>query len=96
MDAQAGDVSGDPVVRIRFDTGICRACPVRQACTWAKDAPRQLTVRPQAYHEAMQAARQRQETAAVQRPVCPCEQALRAVSHKPHAVLICAGVAILG
>jgi transposase len=50
-------------VRIRFDTGICRACPVRQACTWAKDAPRQLTVRPQAHHEAIQAARQRQETA---------------------------------
>ncbi len=57
------DVSGDPVVRIRFDTGICRACPTRQACTWAKEAPRQLTVRPQAHHEAIQAARQRQETA---------------------------------
>jgi transposase len=57
------DMSGDPVVRIRFDTGICRARPVRQACTWAKDAPRQLTVRPQAHHEAIQAARQRQETA---------------------------------
>ena len=36
----------------------------RQACTWAKDAPRQLTVRPQLHHEALQAARQRQETAA--------------------------------
>jgi transposase len=56
------DVSGDPVVRIRFDTATCRACPVRQACTWAKEAPRQLTVRPQAQHEAIQAARQRQET----------------------------------
>jgi transposase len=57
------DVSGDPVVRIRFERGTCRACPTRQACTWAKDAPRQLTVRPQAHHEAIQAARQRQETA---------------------------------
>jgi transposase len=57
------DVSGDPVVRIRFHAATCRGCPVRQACTWAKDAPRQLTVRPQAYHEAIQAARQRQETA---------------------------------
>jgi transposase len=56
------DVSGDPVVRIRFDTLTCRACPVRQACTWAKEAPRQLTVRLQAHHEAIQAARQRQET----------------------------------
>lgn len=57
------DVSGDPVVRIRFHAATCRACPVRQACTQAKDAPRQRTVRPQAYHEAIQAARQRQETA---------------------------------
>ena len=57
------DVSGDPVVRIRFHAATCRACPVRQACTQAKDAPRQLTVRPQIFHEAIQAARQRQETA---------------------------------
>jgi DDE family transposase len=56
------DVSGDPVVRIRFHAPTCRACPVRPACTQAKDAPRQLTVRPQAHHEAIQAARQRQET----------------------------------
>jgi transposase len=58
------DVSGDPVFRIRFDQTTCRACPTRQVCTTAKDAPRQLTVRPQAHHEAMQAARQRQETPA--------------------------------
>ena len=58
------DVSGDPVVRIRVDRATCRVCPTRQACTWAKDAPRQLTVRPQAQHEAIQAARQRQQTAA--------------------------------
>jgi transposase len=56
------DVSGDPVFRIRFDKATCRACPTRQVCTAAKDAPRQLTVRPRAHHEAMQAARQRQET----------------------------------
>jgi len=57
------DVSGDPIVRIRFHAATCRACPVRQACTQAKDARRQLTVRPQAHHEAIQAARRRQETA---------------------------------
>jgi transposase len=56
------EVSGDPVFRIRFDKATCRACPTRQVCTTAQDAPRQLTVRPQAHHEAMQAARQRQET----------------------------------
>jgi DDE family transposase len=50
-------------VRIRFHAATCRGCPVRQACTWAKDAPRQLTVRPQVFHEAIQAARQRQDTA---------------------------------
>lgn len=58
------DVSGDPVIRIRFERATCRACPVRRACTWAKDATRQLTVRPQAQHLAIPAARQRQETAA--------------------------------
>jgi transposase len=57
------DVSGDPVVRIRFHALTCRACPVRPACTQAKDAPRQLTVRPQVLHEAIQTARPRQKTA---------------------------------
>jgi transposase len=56
-------VSGDPVIRIRFDGPTCRACPARQACTAAKGAPRQLTVRLQTHHEAIQAARQRQDTA---------------------------------
>jgi transposase len=56
------DVSGDPVVRIRFHGPTCRACEVRSRCTSAKDQPRQLMVRPQAQHEAIQAARQRQET----------------------------------
>jgi transposase len=57
------DMRGAPVVRMRFDTATCRACQVRSACTWAKEAPHQLTVRPQEQHVAMQAARQRQETA---------------------------------
>jgi transposase len=56
------DVSGDPVIRIRFDQATCRACPTRPVCTAAKEAPRQLTVRPQAHHEAIQVARQRQGT----------------------------------
>ena len=58
------DVSGDPVIRIRFDQATCRVCPMRHVCTSAKEAPRQLTVRPPALHEALAAARQRQETAA--------------------------------
>jgi len=58
------DVSGAPVIRVRFDGATCRACPTRRACTSARAAPRQLTVRPQAHHEAIQAARQRHETVA--------------------------------
>jgi transposase len=57
------DVSGDPVIRIRFDRATCRACPTRSACTSTRDAPRQLTIRTQAHHEAIQAARHRRETA---------------------------------
>ena len=67
------DVSGDPVIRIRFDGATCRARPTRLACTSARDAPRQLTVRPQVHHEALQAARQRQET-----PEFTAQYALRA------------------
>jgi Transposase DDE domain len=55
------EVSGAPVMRLRCDGPTCRACPARPACTTAKSASRQLTVRPQAHHEAIQAARQRQE-----------------------------------
>jgi transposase len=56
------DVSGDPVIRIRFDGSTCRACPARPAGTTPKGAPRQRTVRPQVHHEAIQAAHQRQAT----------------------------------
>jgi transposase len=67
------DVSGDPVIRIRFDGATCRTCPTRRECTSAQAAPRQLTVRPQVHHEALQAARQRQEA-----PQFKAEYALRA------------------
>jgi transposase len=52
------------VVRLRFHAATCRACPVRPACPQATEAPRQRTVRPHAFHAAIQAARPRQETAA--------------------------------
>jgi Transposase DDE domain len=58
------DVSGDPVIRIRFDGATYRTCPTRQARTSVHAAPRQLTVRTQAHYEAIQAARRRQKTAA--------------------------------
>jgi transposase len=48
-------------MRIRFDGATCCACPTYWVCTSAQTAPRQLTVRLQAHHEALQAMRQRQE-----------------------------------
>jgi transposase len=77
------DVSGDPVIRIRFDRATCRACPVRPVCTSAKHAPRQLTVRPHAHHVAIQAARQRQQT-----PVFTAQYAARAGIEGTHAQAI--------
>jgi transposase len=66
------------VERMRFDPAACRACKVRSACTWANEAPRQRTVRPQAPQVARQAARQRQETAE-----CKAPYALRAGVESP-------------
>ncbi len=53
-------VSG--VIRIQFGKQDCLACPCRSQCTTASTNPRQLVVRPQAQFEAIQAARQRQQT----------------------------------
>jgi transposase len=56
------DVTGQEVIQIRFAKKDCQACAVRPACTRATTEPRTLTVRTQIYHEALQAARQRQRT----------------------------------
>jgi transposase len=53
---------GHPVIRIRFAKATCLACAMRATCTSSKEAARQITVKPQAQHEAIQAARKRQET----------------------------------
>jgi transposase len=51
-----------PVIQVRFPTGACRACGMRSCCTHAKEGPRVLTIKPQTQHEALQEARQRQQT----------------------------------
>ncbi len=53
-------VSG--VLRIQFGKQDCLACPCRSQCTTAITNPRQLVVRPPAQFEAIQTARQRQQT----------------------------------
>jgi len=56
------DRHGRPVIHIRFAQQTCLNCPQRARCTHMATAPRTFTIRPQAYHEALQAARQRQTT----------------------------------
>jgi transposase len=64
---------GHAVIRIRFDKATCDACAERPACTSSTKYPRQLTVKPQALHEAIAAAHARQATTE-----CKEQYALRA------------------
>ena len=57
------DRHGNPVVYITFPREVCLACPMRNVCTRSKTSGRSLTVRPQAEHAALQAARAHQQTA---------------------------------
>ena len=57
---QDGNIS--QVVRAQFGKQDCFACPCRAQCTTAPTNPRQVTFRPRAQHEAIQAARHRQTT----------------------------------
>jgi transposase len=60
--AKAGkDASGRDIFRFVFREQDCGACAVREQCTRGK--ARFLTILPKKQHEALQTARQRQETA---------------------------------
>jgi transposase len=56
--------SGRPIVAVQFAKATCQQCPARAACTRAQSLPRQVTVHPQAQHEALQQARLYQQTEA--------------------------------
>jgi transposase len=56
--------AGQPAIQVASAPADCFACPARAQCTRAKGQPRGLTLQPRAEHEAVQAARQRQTTAA--------------------------------
>jgi transposase len=60
----AKDSRQHEVIKIKFSTKDCQHCPRQALCTHSTSrAPRRLlTVRPQAQHEALQAARRRQQT----------------------------------
>jgi len=53
---------GEPIIQVHFSQAVCAACPCRSECTRAERAGRQLTLRPQPAHEALQAARERMRT----------------------------------
>jgi len=52
------------VIRVQFGAAVCRQCPVRERCTRSVEKGRSLTLRTEAAHRALQAARARQETGA--------------------------------
>lgn len=54
--------AGDPAILVQFDKAVCAACPVRTHCTHAAHNARTLKLLPQSQHEALQLARQQQET----------------------------------
>ena len=61
------DRRGRTEVHIRFPREACRGCAARGACTRAKTGPRELSLRPDAEHAALQELRRRQATPAWRR-----------------------------
>lgn len=60
--SESQDAYGNPVIHVRFAPAACQACPARARCTHAPQGPRALKLQPQAQHEVLQRARQRQTT----------------------------------
>jgi transposase len=60
------DRGGNPAIHVTFPRATCQVCPRRAACTQTATGPRELNLRPEAHHRALQAARQRQPTPAFQ------------------------------
>jgi transposase len=53
---------GQAIIAVQFDPKHCSPCPLRSRCTRAQTGPRTMKLRPRAQHEALQAARRRQQT----------------------------------
>jgi transposase len=60
------DEWGNRVIGVKFARADCAACGRRDCCTRSATAPRHLTFRPEAEHEALQRVRQEQTTPAWQ------------------------------
>ena len=59
---KAIDRGDNEVVKIKFSRKDCALCPMRPQCTRGPSLRRTITIRPQAQHEALLQARERQKT----------------------------------
>jgi transposase len=59
----APDLRGKPIIQVQFHKKDCTGCAVRRRCTRSATALRELTLHPKAQQMALQAARERQQTA---------------------------------
>ena len=64
---QAQDRHGNEMVVIHFQRDDCKVCAHQADCTTAKSGARTLSIRPREQHQAIQAARSRQQTGEFQR-----------------------------
>lgn len=60
--SESHDTANNPVIHVRFAAADCLACMRRSQCTRSQKNPRSLKLRPQLQHEALQKARQQQDT----------------------------------
>lgn len=61
------DSRGTPGIKVKFARRDCQPCPHRVECAGPKATRRLMSLRPQARHEALALARQRQDTTAFTR-----------------------------
>ena len=62
MWSETQDAYGNPIIVAKFSRPDCRQCQARQYCTRSATEARELSLKPRAVHEALQAARQQQQT----------------------------------
>jgi transposase len=91
------DTRGNPLIRVHFSTTNCGHCPVQSLCIHSaeKYKRRTLTLRPQAQHEALLAARKFQQTTAFTRQYHLREGIEATISESEFEPLACVVLAIL-
>jgi transposase len=62
--------SGQEQISVQFGAPDCTPCHLRSSCVGSQTRPRALTLLPQAQHEALAAARERQQTEAFSAVYC--------------------------